>query len=547
MSHSSKIFNSVPVDIPNRSGYDMSYENLLTMLTGKLVPVFCEEVIPNETYNVGHLTQVTLPPMATNFYGRVDFRLEAFFVPMRILWQGWQNFFTMPVNNPFSAPVVRPTSVPSLSTTDCTSPLLKRGSLADYLGMKVSMTTCPVGGFFVPNILPFVAYHKIWDDWYRNKQIQQRLFVNVNSRQPTGSDPVPVSQLPWYPGVASYNVPYTDGQPDTSLQSFSAFNFSDEVNLFELRSRNWAKDYFTTAALYPQASGDIVGSSVEFDVAGNQGEISIPALRNANVLQRWLDRNNIAGEEYADQIKAHFGVLPSDAIMNRPLFLGSDIFGIYNRSVYQQGGDVQVESTRNPFIGSVGSSGASAQGFKDGKLIDNFRSTEHGYLMILASIVPHAYYGTGVRRYLSHSQRGDFAIPLLQGLGEQPIYDWELTGLLSSRANWEIFGYQQQYSEYKYHDDEVHGLLSDGENLQSFALQRGFVGSPELGSDFLQIPGDYMDQVQAVGTSTSGFNAWVDMYFNFRKVSPLSEYVIPTLGDLRNTHKENIPYRGRTL
>lgn len=547
MSHSSKIFNSVPVDIPNRSGYDMSYENLLTMLTGKLVPVFCEEVIPNETYNVGHLTQVTLPPMATNFYGRVDFRLEAFFVPMRILWQGWQNFFTMPVNNPFSPPVVRPTSVPSLTTTDCGSELLKRGSLADYLGLKVSMTTCPRGGFYIPNILPFVAYHKIWDDWYRNKQIQQRLFVNVNFRQPSGSDPVPVSQLPWYPGAVSYNVPYTDGQPATSVKGFSAFNFSDEVNLFELRSRNWAKDYFTTAALYPQASGDIVGSSVEFDVAGNKGEISIPALRNANVLQRWLDRNNIAGEEYADQIKAHFGVLPSDAIMNRPLFLGSDIFGIYNRSVYQQGGDVQVESKRNPFIGSVGSSGASAQGFKDGMLVDNFRSTEHGYLMILASIVPHAYYGTGTRRYLSHSQRGDFAVPLLQGLGEQPIYDWELTGLLSQRADWVVFGYQQQYSEYKYHDDEIHGLLADGENLQSFALQRGFVGSPELGSEFLQIPGDYMDQVQAVGTSVSGFNAWVDMYFNFRKVSPLSEYVIPTLGDLRNTHKENIPYRGRML
>lgn len=547
MSHSSKIFNSVPVDIPNRSGYDMSYENLLTMLTGKLVPVFIEEVIPNETYNVGHLTQVTLPPMATNFYGRVDFRLEAFFVPMRILWQGWQNFFTMPVNNPFSAPVVRPVSVPSLLTTDCGSDLLKRGSLADYLGMKVSMKACPSGGYYIPNILPFVAYHKIWDDWYRNKQIQQRLFVNSTSREVTPLISPSVSELPWYPGTFQYNVKYNQDTPSTHLKNFPQLLFKDGVNLFEMRSRNWAKDYFTTAALYPQASGDVVGSSVEFDVAESKGEISIPALRNANVLQRWLDRNNIAGEEYADQIKAHFGVLPSDAIMNRPLFLGSDIFGIYNRSVYQQGGDVQSDGKRNPFIGSVGSSGASAQGFKDGRLIDNFRSTEHGYLMILASIVPHAYYGTGVRRYLSHSRRGDFAVPLLQGIGEQPIYDWELTGLLSSPTHWTIFGYQQQYSEYKYHDDEIHGLLADGENLDAFALQRGFVVAPELGSDFLQVPENYMDQVQAVDTSTSGYNAWVDMYFNFRKVSPLSEYVIPTLGDLRNTHKENIPYRGRML
>ena len=300
MSHSSKIFQSVPVDIPNRSGYDMSYENLLTMLTGKLVPVFCEEVIPNETYDVGHLTQVTLPPMATNFYGRVDFRLEAFFVPNRILWQGWQNFFTMPVNNPFSTPVVRPTITPNITTEDCGSPLFKRGSLVDYLGMKVSMTACPGGGLFIPNILPLIAYHKIWDDWYRNKQIQKRAFVNNRS---TTITPSVVGSLPWIPGEFSLSV--VEGK---TIADSANLEFFDGVNLFELRSRNWSKDYFTTAALYPQASGDIVGSSVEFEVAESKGEISIPALRNANVLQRWLDRNNIAGEEYADQIKAHFGV-----------------------------------------------------------------------------------------------------------------------------------------------------------------------------------------------------------------------------------------------
>lgn len=544
MAHLSKIFSSIPVDIPNRSGYDMSYENLFTMLTGKLVPVFCEEVIPNETYNVGHLTQVTLPPMATNFFGRVDFRLEAFFVPNRIIWNGWQNFFTMPVNNPFSTPVIRPTHTPQVViTSDCVSDLLKRGSLADYLGQKSSITACPIGGVNIPNILPFLAYHKIYDDWYRNKQIQQRCFVNNPATIQNGN----VFALPWISSDWKCTVSGTPPSPSASIATHPQLLFPDKVNLFELRSRNWSKDYFTTAGLYPQASGDVVGSTVEFDTTADTGEISIPALRNANVLQRWLDRNNIAGEEYADQIKAHFGVLPSDAIMNRPIFLGSDVFGIYNRSVYQQGGDVQSDNVRNPFIGSVGSSGASSQGFKDGNLISDFRSTEHGYLMILASIVPHAYYGTGTRRYLSHSQRGDFAVPLLQGLGEQPIYNWELDGLLGSRENWKIFGYQQQYSEYKYHDDEIHGLLADGQNLESFALQRGFVTAPELGTEFLQIPENYMDQVQAVDTSVSGYNAWVDMYFNFKKVSPLSEYVIPTLGDLKNTHKEEIPYRGRML
>ena len=114
MSHTSKIFTTQKVDVPNRSGFDLSHENLLTMKVGTLTPILCEEVLPNETYSLGHMTQVQLPPMATDFYGRVDFRMEAFFVPNRVVWGGWQNFYTMPQNNPYGTPVVRPTQVPSL-------------------------------------------------------------------------------------------------------------------------------------------------------------------------------------------------------------------------------------------------------------------------------------------------------------------------------------------------------------------------------------------------------------------------------------------------
>lgn len=526
MSHLSKIFTSTKVDLPKRSGFDMSFENLLTLKCGTLVPVLCEELIPNETVRLGHLSQVTLPPMATNFYGRVDLRLEAFFVPMRILWGGWQNFFTMPFNNPYSPSVVRPATTPaaSISSTN-TATYLVAGTLADYLGYKLD--TSFEDSVVIRNILPFVAYHRIYDEWYRNKLVQKPLFVNTvtGASSPLNS----VSLLPW-----------------SQATSVSSDALGDGLSVFALRQRNWAKDYFTTAALFPQSSGDVLGSSVQMTVSDNSAQLSIPALRNANVLQRWMDRNNIAGQEYADQIKAHYGVMPSDATINRPLFLGSDIVGVYNRSVYSTAQIPSTNAMRNPFAGNVGSMGASSQGFKDGYLVNGFRTTEHGYLMVLASLVPHAYYSTGTRRQLLHSKRGDFAVPLLQGLGEQPIYRSELNGTTLDTQN--IFGYQQQYAEYKYHDDEVHGLLRDGQSLEAFSLQRSFSQlSPALSSSFLEIPETYLDQVQAVSTSASGYNAWLDIYFNFKKVSPLSEYVIPTLGDLKHTRKTDVPYRGRML
>lgn len=526
MSHTSKIFNKIPIDIPNRSGFDMSFENLLTLPCGTLVPVLCEEVIPNETYNVGHLSQVSLPPMATNFYGRIDLRYEAFFVPMRILWQGWQNFWTMPANNPYASPVVRPLTVPNFTagSTQDGIPIdkLGPGTLGDYLGFKLGKagsTLTQLSG----SILPFVAYHKIYDDWYRNSKVQKPLFANTNTAITRKTCQV----LPW--------------NPDTLSITKLTEAILGVGTIFDLRQRNWAKDYYTTASLYPQASGDVIGSSVEIDTSGSKTQLSISALRSANVLQRWLDRNNVAGERYADQIKAQYGVLPSDAFLDRPILLGGDTVGIYNRSVYSTA--QTTEKSKNPYSGNVGSAGASSQGFKDGQLVESFKATEHGYIMILASITPHAYYSTGVRRYLSHVKQGDFAIPLLQGLGMQPIRQSEL---VASNVGDSIFGYQQQYSEYKYHDDEVHGLLVDGNSLESFALQRGFETSVDLSSSFLEIPKGYLDQVTAA-TFENGAIATLDCYVSLKKVSPLSEYVIPTLGDLKNTHKENIPIGGRQL
>ena len=534
MSHTSKIFTSQKVDIPNRSGFDMSFENFLTMKVGTLTPVLCEEVLPNETYDLGFLGQVQLPPMATDFYGRVDLRLEAFFVPNRIVWGGWQDFMTMPVNNPFSATVVRPTTVPYLKYTGNagvnSNAFFGKGSLADYLGIKVSV---PKNGdefnFSIPNLLPFLAYHKIYDDWYRNSKIQKPVYVKATTA-----------------GNSLKNIPYISNT-NNSFSNPDSMMLGDGLNLFRLRQRNWAKDYFTTAALYPQASGDTTGSTVEVD--GDSNKFSIGALRAANTLQRWMDRNNVAGERYADQIKATFGCYPSDSTTDRAIFLGSESLGIYNKSVFTTA--ESSESSNNPFSGSVGSKAANAQAVGDGKLIDSFKTTEHGYIMVIASIVPHATYGTGTRRQLLHHQVSDFANPLLQGLGEQAIYTAELSDTLVAdpvdKGN--IFGYQQQYSEYKYHDDEVHGLLRDGGNLESFALQRTFGNFSTIGlnSAFIEIPTNYMDQVTSVSSTLSQYGAWANFFFSFKKVSPLSEYVIPTLGDLKDTHKEDVPYRGTML
>lgn len=601
MAHLSKIFKQQPVDVPNRSGMDLSFENILSMTTGTLIPVLVEEVLPNETYTLGYMCEAQLPPMATEFYGRIDMRLEAFFVPNRILWAGWQDFMTMPVYNPFSPEVYRPTVLPNIHRTfkygnytelkttygfdtdylaESELPFFGPGSLSDYLGIKVQGGTEPpsVNEFVtIPNMLSFLAYHKIYDDWYRNPNIVAPLFVRSNGAANDNISFLPYSNIidtevskyaasllgvtggQTYKdqpeiGHLSYSMPITSSLAFYGNASSSAIDKQKTPNLFSLHQRCWEKDYYTTCTFYPQAAM----SPASIAIPDGQSNLTIPQIRSANVLQRWLERNNIAGMRYSDQIKATWGVLPSDALLDRPLFLGSSKFGLYTKGVSSSTYSAENETyNRNPFNGAVGSRAGSTHGYGKDSLFDTFTSTEHGFLMVVASVVPHAYYGSGTRRYLSRSTIGDFANPLLQGLGEQAVTVTELmmnpylaiTGSTAeapkSIFSTDYFGYQQQYSEYKYHDDEVHGLLQPTGSLSAFTLQRYF-NNFQLSKDFVEIAIDELDSVLAADYSL-GAVTWADFFFSFKKVTPLAEYVIPTLGELKNTHKENVPYRGRQL
>lgn len=531
MSHSSSIFQRVPVEMPNRSGFDMSHENLGTLTTGTLVPVLVDELLPNDSVSLGSSFQVQLPPMVADFYGRIDFILEAFFVPFRLLWGGWQDFMTHPTaypQYPDGTPVQgQPKCLPRVvaSNSDLVS-----GTLADYLGFKAA----PTGEQNIYlNALPFIAYHRIFDDWYRESRIQAPLFYRPSNNGLGGNSP---SAVPFV-SLAGVSV-------DSPLTFNPSSTLGDGVRLLSLRQRNFAKDYFTTATPLPQAGN---ASQLEFDTDNTTGKgaFSIASLRAANSLQKWMERNNIAGYRYSDQIYAQFGRYPSDAIMDRVIYLGRQSSNVYTRSVFNTNG---VTGLSGNDTGQLGYKAGSSQAIGEGSLVDNFTASEHGFLFVLASLVPHAYYSSGVRRYLSRSVVGDFAFPLLSGMGDQAIRTSELDSSVFGTDNDVEFGYNDLYSEYKYHDDEIHGLLRDGDNLEQFALQRSFAGSaPELSSSFLSIPVSYLDQITSVNAAEAGYTAWYDIFFPYKKVSTLPEYSLPTLADLKHVHTEYISRGGKRL
>lgn len=344
-----KIFNSVPVQIQNRSGFDLSHRNEGTMMCGTLTPILVDQLIPGDRISLGHLTEVQLPRMATDFYGRVQFKIEAFFCPNRLCYGGFQQFITAPTKNPTSAgqSLLNVKYLPySLFNISDVGP----GSLADYLGYKSGFVDND-NNVRIDNILPFVAYHKIWNSWYRDSLLQTECFRNPFSS--VGTDT-----------TTSATLPYTTFAGDSPSYVSPLLT---NLKLSDLRQRNFARDYFTNAKLNPQEG---MPSTLAFNVADNQGSFTIASLRAANSLQQWMERNNLAGSRYIDQIRAHYGVTPSDAVLDRPVYLGSHSFDIYNKGVYQQGSnDV---SSNNPMQG-VGAKFASSMGVSDSSLVDSFR------------------------------------------------------------------------------------------------------------------------------------------------------------------------------
>ncbi len=538
MSHLSKIFESVPIKVQNKNGFDLSHLNCGTSKCGQLVPVMCKLLPPNSDFTLGINMEVSLPPLATNFFGRIDAIVEGFVVPCSILYGGWKRFISNQQNtmvsssqgiDPWALPVfIYNPELDQSAGSPFYNSMADNDNLFEYLGFRVNSkpTTSPVEYKF--NMLPMLAYGLIWDTFYRNKQVTRTIFeVNTDYSN--------------IPDVAYNNVSriwhsfYISGNNLFTIDNESSIKFPDGKYFWQTRQRNYARDYFTAATPSPQQGS---ASKLKFPVANAEGEFSISALRSANALQKFLETNNLSGD-YADMMRNRWGTRPIDADFDEPYYLGRVVVPVYQHSIYQQDSIGKTDAI-NPFAkqGAIGVKGASA-GFSGSGTIGKYHNTTWSYVMCLFSLVPHAMYSSGVNRELTMLELGDFPAPELQSVGNEAIRGYELyfdTGNPISFDDYSDFGYIPRYSRFKYMDDEVHAELRVGKSLDSFVLQRNFANIPTLSTSFLEIPQNALDDVFSVTTDSMHLSCWYEIYFDFKVSMPLADFCIPTLGDIGDTH-----------
>lgn len=551
------VHNKIKVKVQQRSGFDKSFRNSGTIRCGTITPILCDEVIPNSRVSLKLNLASQLPPLVSDTYMNCKLRVEAFFTPSRLLCKSFEDFFCDFPRQVFDygedTAIYTKAAIPyaairavsgSSGYTDNT--LFGPGSLADYLGIRVRQLNDLRSLYF--SLLPFINYHLVWQEWYRNPRVQRPAFI-VPAGYNQGVD-LAGHSLPYmyfarnYVDGAALPNPLILSGAVTAFDAATQTTLFDGSSLFDLRQRNFGVDYFTGARVDAQQG---LKASVSVDTLGDDtdGEgdtgFTIAALRAANSLQQFRERNNMPSPRLIDQVKVRYGANLSDGVAQRPICIGSAEYNIGSRGVDQTAPASGDEQPKNPFSGVAAQYGRAYASGSD-FLISDFTANEPGFILVNLTLVPDTTYAGGIspifKRYLADGSITDMACHLLQNVGDQPIMDDEITGYLSDKLK--VFGYQDRFADWMYIPNQSHGKFRYGQNLDSFVLQREFGSNPALSSDFLEIPTNYLDDVLAVSSQVSGVGAWYDALLEYKVSMPLAEWSIPSLQDPAYEHGDTI-------
>lgn len=512
---------SVNVKVTGLSGFDKSFKNILTTKVGTITPLVNKYVIPGAKGSLKLAISAALPPLASDTFMRANLKVEAFLVPMRLLYGGLESWLAKKRMYNTTAAAYKFAEIPHLRYTDTTTEraFVGPGTLSDYLGLRIDTQSIPSGSQCDYNIFPFLAYYRCIDDWYINSKLSNPFFVPCYNR--AGATP----------GHLLSNLPY-----DSDDQTF-VFQFGDQfVNgraFGSLIQRNYGADYFSVAMSNAQ------GGNTAQSVSTSGNTFTIASLRAANSLQQWAERSGYAGNRLQDYVYAHYGANLASGVAQRAILLGSASYPVYSKGVEAQSANA---ATNNPFA-TVGAT--YGRGMASGSnFVCKFECNEPSYLMVLASLVPEANYASGIDHqfYLLNGAgcQVDLPDPLLENTGNEPIWQGELSGYAPTGSPG-VFGYVPKNTWYKTSRNEVHGFLRTGQSLDSFVAQRSFTGTtPTIGSNFLQVAVSDLNNVTAVSADLAQYGCWIDSFIDLKMVEPLVDSAIPSLQDPAYEHGRTV-------
>lgn len=512
-SNASHVFSQVPkAEIP-RSTFDRSHGYKTAFDAGYLIPFFVDEALPGDTFNVdmAGFARLATPicPVMDNMYMDTHF----FAVPIRLVWDNWQKFCGEQTNPGDSTSFVVP---------QATSPVggYGVGSLQDYMGIP------PLVAGIEHSNLWARAYNLIWNQWFRDENLQNSLVVDVDDGPDTVTDYVLqrrgkrhdyfTSALPWPQKGNAVSLPLGTTAPVTRVANASYFDvYQDSTN-----NKLLTDQLFTNAAGAMTNAARTTGLSLD-PRGGLVADLStataatINQLRQAFQVQRLLERDARGGSRYTEIVRSHFGVVSPDARLQRPEFLGGGSSPIIVSQVPQTSSTDATTPQGN--LAAYGVVQMHNHGFTKS-------FTEHCLIIGLVSARADLTYQQGLNRMFSRSTRYDFYWPALAHIGEQAVLQGEI--FADGTANDAIvFGYQERYAEYRYKPSQITGIFRSQvpSSLDVWHLAQEFAAAPTLNSTFI-VENPPVDRVIAVPAQPHFI---FDSYIRMKCARPMPVYGVP--------------------
>lgn len=514
-------FSQVPrAEIP-RSSFDRSHGLKTAFDSGLLVPIFCDEALPGDTFNLqmtgfGRLA-TPLRPFMDNVFVNTFF----FAVPLRLVWSNFQKFMGEQANPGDSTDYL----VPHVFSPSPNG--YAENSIWDYFGIP---TKVPDVGH---SVLPFRAYNLIWNTWFRDQNLQNSVPVPLGDE---GADSFGMynllrrgkrhdyftSSLPWPQKGAAVDIPLAGQAP---IKGLYALNQTYAAG---------GPVYGTPGTTVPNiSSGGVNNVVLEEDPAhpGFPGvyadltaasSATINQLRQAFQIQKLHERDARGGTRYTEIIRAHFNVVSPDARLQRPEYLGGGQ-GIINLHQVPQTQASADGTTPQGTLAAYGTSVLTGHGF-------THSFTEHCIIIGLAAVRADLNYQQGLNRMWSRRTKYDFYWPALAMIGEQAVLNKEIYSQgYNVAADDQAFGYQERFAEYRYKPSYVTGEMRSNaaQSLDVWHLAQDFSSLPALNAAFIE-DRPPIERVIAVTTERQFI---FDMYFKLRCARPMPVYGVPGLID----------------
>ena len=517
-----KIFDFVKANKPQQSAFNLSHEVKLTGNMGDLIPFFAQEVYPTDKFKVDSEMLIRLAPMTAPVMHRINAYTHYFFVPYRLIFDKWQDFITGGEDGMDNT--VPPFIYMDSSSTTERQRLLKAGTLADYLGFPSLPDDYDLNEFpaFQVSALPFRAYQLIYNEFYRDQNLQDKVPLTKNSGQVSSTELDEIMKLRkrgWEKDYFTSCLPFAQkGEPVQIPIAGSApvMMRSGNEPTPNLKTQSGASASVGNLTSLSGKLRDNTGNTLKIDPNGSMyadmsqvSGVYVNDLREAIQVQRFLERNARSGTRYIEFILSHFGKRTPDFRLQRPEYLGGGKSPIVISEVLQTSSSDMTTPQGN----------MAGHGFGVGNTNSFTREfDEHGIVIGILSVLPTTAYQQGLPRQFTRFDKFDYLFPEFVHLGEQEVLNKELyfDFYSSTQNNNGTFGYQQRYGELRYIPSSVHGNFKN--NLGYWHMGRKFASQPQLTEEFIE--SDPTHDIFAV-TDPEEHKLFIQIYNNVSAVRPL--------------------------